>query len=293
MIPQRRAEQNRTSPRRGRHQHSQSLQQPSDYESDGQFLTDIPPPPEQRTNEELNVLVLRRHSREATSVEYVAPYAVVYRFSPDSQQWEKSGIEGTAFVCGLQPTQNNLERFEVTVLNRRGLVNFRLEILSAADVEVTEEYIILNEIVDGVPKVYGLWIFSEPPPSSTSHHRVAIAHKIQECAQRVEAGRKPSKQEGLNGHSGDIEESVPMGRQLSLKDLFGQQRQQDDGWSIRSHSPRRPSAQFQTSADTDFFRTTQRHAPPHSPAVSAQSNGQGRDIMDLLKKAGEGYRGVG
>ncbi|MCJ1248153.1 hypothetical protein MMC30_005369 [Trapelia coarctata] len=281
------------SARRGRHQHSQSLQQPSDYESDVQFLSDIPPPPEQRTNEELNLFVLKRHNREVTSVEYVAPYAVVYQFSPDSQQWEKSGIEGTAFVCGLQPTQESLERFEVTVLNRRGLENFQLELLSTADVEVTEEYIILNDIVEGVPKVYGLWIFSEPPPSSASHHRVAIAHKIQECTQRIEAGKRPVKPQGLNGHEREgVEESVLMGRQLSLKDLFGQQRQQDDAWSIRSHSPQRPSVQFQTTADTDFFRTTQRPAPPHSPAVSAQANGQGRDIMDLLRKAGEGYRGV-
>lgn len=284
------------SPRRGRHQHSQSLQQslqqPSDYESDVQFLSDIPPPPEQRTNEELNLFVLKRHNREVISVEYVAPYAVVYQFSPDSQQWEKSGIEGTAFVCGLQPTPESLERFEVTALNRRGLENFKLELLSTADVEVTEEYIILNDIVEGVPKVYGLWIFSEPPPSSTSHHRVAIAHKIQECTQRVEAGKRPVKQEGLNGQDRDIEESVPMGRQLSLKDMFGQQRQQDDSWSIRSHSPRRPSVQIQTTADTEFFRTTQRRSPPHSPAVSAQSNGQERDIIDLLRKAGEGYRGV-
>ena len=225
-------------------------------------------------------------------MEYVAPYAVVYHFSADSQQWEKSGIEGTAFVCGLQPTPESLERFEVTVLNRRGLQNFRLELLGTADVEVTEEYIILNETENGVPKVYGIWIFSEPPPSSTSHHRVAMAHKVQECTQKVEIGKMPTKQEDLNGHDEDIEESVPMGRQLSLKGLFGQQRQQDDAWSIRSHSPRRPSVQFQTTADTDFFRTLQRHAPPHSPAVSAQSNGQGRDIMDLLRKAGDGYRGV-
>ena len=279
------------SPRRGRHQHSQSLQQPSDYEIDIQFLSDIPPPPEQRTNEELNLFVLKRHNREVTSVEYVAPYAVVYQFSPDSQEWEKSGIEGTAFVCGLQPSQERFERFEVTVLNRRGLENFKLELLSTADVEVTEEYIILNDIVEGVPKVYGLWIFSEPPPSSTSHHRRAIAHKIQECTQRVEAGKRPVRKESLNGHDKGIEEGVPMGRQLSLKELFGQQRQQDDSWSIRSHSPRRPSVQFQTTADTDFFRAPPRRGPPHSPAVSAQSNGQGQDIMDMIRKAGEGYRG--
>ncbi|MCJ1392528.1 hypothetical protein MMC18_005396 [Xylographa bjoerkii] len=281
------------SPRKARYQPTQSgiINQPSDYESDANYLSDAPLPPIQRTDEELNLSVLQRHNQDVISLEYVAPYAVVYQFSPESQQWEKSGIEGTAFVCGLLPNGDSLQRYEVTVLNRRGLENFTLELMNASDVEVTEEYIILNSTHDGVPHVYGLWVFSEPPPSSTSHHRTAIAHKIQECAARVEAGRRPTLKQTKSRHDDNVDEGVPMGRQLSLKEMFGQQRQQDDAWSIRSHSPRGPSTQFVASADTDFFRTPQRHAPPHSPAVSAQSNGKGRDVLlDMFRKAGEGYR---
>ncbi|MCJ1411463.1 hypothetical protein MMC19_005552 [Ptychographa xylographoides] len=279
-------------PSKQRHQqsHSGNLHQPSDYESDVAFLSDAPPALMQRTDEELNLSVLRRHNRDVYSLEYVAPYAVVYQFSPDSQQWEKCGIEGTAFVCGLLPTEESPQRYEVTVLNRRGLNNFALELLNATDVEVTEEYIILNSINDAVPHVYGLWVFSEPPPSSTSHHRTAIAQKIQGCAQRVENARILASEAQDNGYNQDLDDSAPMTRQMSLKELFGQQRQEDDAWSIRSHSPRRPSAQFTTSADTDFFRAAHRHVQPHSPAVSAQSNGQGRDVLlDLFRKAGEGY----
>ncbi|MCJ1403169.1 hypothetical protein MMC11_006392 [Xylographa trunciseda] len=281
------------SPRKARHQPTQSeiINQPSEYESDANYLSDIPLPQIQRTDEELNLSVLQRHNHDVISLEYVAPYAVVYQFSPQSQQWEKSGIEGTAFVCGLLPTEDSPHRYEVTVLNRRGLENFTLELMNASDVEVTEEYIILNSTHDGIPHVYGLWVFSEPPPSSTSHHRTAIAHKIQEYAAQVEADRAPSLEQIESGYEEYVDEGVPMGRQMSLKEMFGQQRQQDDAWSIRSHSPRRPSTQFVVSADTDFFHSSQRHAPPHSPAVSAQSNGQGRDILlDMFRKAGEGYR---
>ena len=283
------------SPRKVKHQQTLSgiINQPSDYESDANYLSDIPLPPIQRTDEELNLSVLQRHNRDVISLEYVAPYAVVYQFSSQSQQWEKSGIEGTAFVCGLLPLEVLPQRYEVTVLNRRGLENFTLELVNASDVEVTEEYIILNSTHDGAPHVYGLWVFSEPPPSSTSHHRMAIAHKIQECAARVEAGRRPNLDETEGGHDGYVDEEVPMGRQLSLKEMFGQQRQQDDAWSIRSHSPRRPSTQYLATADLDFFRTPQIHAPPHSPAISAQSNAQGRDVLlDMFRRAGEGYRGV-
>ena len=283
------------SPHRPKHQHNISVGHPSDYESDANYLSDIPPPLE-RTDEELNLLVLRRHNPEVVSIEYVAPYAVVYHFSPESEQWEKSGIEGTAFVCGLMPTQAYPERCKVTVLNRRGLENFKIEITSSADVEVTEDYIILQSGVDGTPHVYGLWVFSEPPPSSTSHHRAAIAQKIQECAQKIEGARRiveASQSDGFEEEE-EVDESISMGRQLSLKELFGQQRQQDDAWSVRSHSPRRPSAQFTPSIDTDFIQNPSKYMQtPYSPAVSAQSSGQGRNVLlDLFRKTGGGHQSM-
>ncbi|MCJ1286742.1 hypothetical protein MMC26_006088 [Xylographa opegraphella] len=281
------------SPRKVRHQQTQSgvINQPSDYESDTNYLSDVPLPPIQRTDEELNLSVLQRHSRDVISLEYVAPYAVVYHFSSVLQQWEKSGIEGTAFVCGLLPMEDHPQRYEVTVLNRRGLENFTLELANASDVEVTEEYIILNSTHDGKPHVYGLWVFSEPSPSSTSHHRTAIAHTIQECAARAEASRKVNTGRTECEHDYYFDEEVPMGRQLSLKEMFGQQRKQDDAWSIRNHSPRRPSTQYAAIADSYVPHSPQVEAPPHSPAVSAQSNGQGRDVlMDMFRRAGEGYR---
>ncbi|KAL9116844.1 MAG: hypothetical protein Q9187_006625, partial [Circinaria calcarea] len=214
---------------------SQSVPQASDYESDLNYLSDVPPPPSDRTDEELNLSVLKRHDHAVISLEYVAPYAVVYVFSPTSQQWEKSGIEGTAFICGLSPTEERDPRYSVVVLNRRGLENLNVELLSSNDVEVTEEYIILQSAKDGVPRVYGLWVFSEPPPSSTSHQRAAMAHKIQECTARVEMGTRLAEEQHANGDdNGDdavVEDSIPMGRQVSLKELFGQQRQNDDAWS--------------------------------------------------------------
>ena len=282
------------SPHRPKHQHNISIGHPSDYESDANYLSDIPFPPLERTDDELNLLVLRRHNPEVVSIEYVAPYAVVYQFSPESQQWEKSGIEGTAFVCTLMPTRAYPERCEVTVLNRRGLANFNVELLSSSDVEVTEDYVILQSGADGKPHVYGLWVFSEPLPSSTSHHRGAIAQKIQDCAQKVEEARKTIEDSQFEGHEEDIDEIIRMDRQLSLKQLFGQQRQQDDAWSVRSHSSRRPSAHFTPSIDAELIQNPSKYMQtPCSPAVSAQSSGQGKDVLlDLFRKAGEGYQNM-
>ena len=244
---------------------------PSDYESDANNLSDVPPPPATRTNAELNFSVIRRHNPAVTSIISIAPYAVIYLFSTTTQEWEKCGIEGTLFVCQQSPTDLGADRFCVLVLNRRGLENFQADLSSEGDVEVTEDFVILRVYDENAStqNIYGLWIFSEPPPSSTANMRAITAQIIRDCAMQAETSRKiveEQRQEATNGHreEQDVAQSEPMGRQLSLRELFGQQREQDAGWSVKHHSPQGRTPQFLPSVDTDFFRSTRRHAPPQS-----------------------------
>lgn len=44
------------------------------------------------------------------------------------------------------------------------------------------------------------------------------------------------KSESEGAELDQIQESVPMGRQLSLRELFGQQRAQDSAWSTHNHN---------------------------------------------------------
>ena len=273
----------------------------SDYESDGHYLSDIPPPPPERTDEEVNLAVLRRYNKDVLSLEYVAPYVVVYTFNPESLTWEKSGMEGSTFLCALQPNAEYAYRCAVVVLNRRSLENLNLELFSPDNVEITDEYIILKTDVSDVTQIYGLWVFREPPPSSTAHHPEQFAKKVQECVQKVGLSHRSLVRAQSNGLE-EKQEEVPMGRQISLSELFGQQRQEDDSFSVRSHNSSRPSTQavqqavlpqqFATTADTDFFRSSSKPATTPSPAISAQSNGQQRDtLLDLFRKASEKRNG--
>ena len=171
-----------------------------------------------RTNSQLNLSVLRRHNPKITRILSNAPFAVVYVFSAVTQEWEKSGVEGTLFVVqlvsesgidadGLQHTEPHQERYAVLVLNRRGLENFQIELKREEDVEVTDEYIIVqgssstfgaqadatmaeNGSGEGGSSIYGFWIFTEPPPNSTTETRTIIAGLIQECAMLAEASQK-------------------------------------------------------------------------------------------------------
>ncbi|KAJ9192252.1 hypothetical protein DTO166G4_6294 [Paecilomyces variotii] len=288
------------------HSHHHPLQQSatiqaSDYESDNAYYCSdnqqqqvqpmsLPPT---RSNEELNLSVLRRHDPAISSILSLAPYAVVYIFSPSTRQWEKSGIEGSMFVCQLTQGDIGEERYSVFVLNRRGLNNFDVDLTDGENVEITDEYVILktdetdeNGGGGNESRIYGLWIYSEPPPNSTAETRTLNAQVIKECAvhagqslklahERLEIERQNdihavAEQEGVYS-------SVPMDRQVSLKDLFGQQRAQDDGWTVRMHSPGHaepPQGQFW----------------PQQMQVPMQPAPTGDVLGDLFRRAGVAYQ---
>lgn len=310
----------------------------SDYESDypnyssdaghqQEAESELPIPPPPRSNEDLNLAVLRRHNPSITSIVSLAPYAVIYVFSPSTRQWEKSGAEGTLFVCNLTQGSLGEERYNAFVLNRRGLNNFDIPLTDGENVELTEEYVILKSDADsGLEatngnngngnngnntgttattnarkdptdvKIYGIWIYSEPPPNSTAQTRAINAQMIRECA--VHAGQslriarerlEAYRQNGLHMAAEaatvtaaplqEVQSSVPMGRQVSLKDLFGQQRAQDDGWTTRVHHiPSMPPP-----VDMSMYL-------PQQPQQQQQQ--QQPDVLgDLFRKAGLAYQG--
>lgn len=275
--------------------------QPSDYESDTPYYfsdtqqqhaaAEMLPPPPTRSNEELNISVLRRHNPAISSILSLAPYAVVYVFSPETRQWEKSGVEGSMFVCQLTQGSWGEERYGVFVLNRRGLNNFDIRLTDGENVEITEEYVILkkdedNAVGDEGPssQIYGLWIFSEPPPNSTAETRTLNAQVIKECAvhagESLKLARERVEAEQQNGHHQELYSSVPMGRQMSLKELFGQQRAQDDEWSVKVHSPGPVEPEQQP-----FWGS---QAPVSTPAPAQQAGG---DVLgDLFRRAGLAYQ---
>lgn len=328
--------------------------QPSDYESDmpgyynnsqAQFQSTSGPSPipatqpqtpaPQRTNEELNLAVLRRHNPAVTSILSLAQYAVVYFFNATTQLWEKIGIEGTLFVCLLTQGELGEERYNAFVLNRRGMENFEVRLSDGDDIEITDEYVILkvdeqagdtpagnsggnnnssNNNGNGArrggqtnkPTIYGLWIFSEPAPSSTADARSLNARVIKECAvhggeskklaqQRLAAEQSQNASHNYS-HADAAQGGVPMGRQISLKELFGQQRAQDDEWSVKVHSP---MAVPETNTTFPFLQQQQQQQKNPAPQQQApfapgyQQPGtqgipaQGGDIFELLRRAAE------
>ena len=307
----------------------------TDYESDAAYLSDMQhqPAPPLRSNEELNLSVLQRHNPSITSILSLAQYSVVYIFSPTTRGWEKNGVEGTLFVCQLTPGSLGEDRYTAFVLNRRGLQNFDLPLTDSENVELTEEYVILkaDEATDGEQgtngiadplnpqggrqngnstdvRIYGIWIYSEPPPNSTADIRIVNAQMIRDCAthagQSLKLARKRLEELRQNGmhvaaaaaemQAPPLEEaqaSAPMGRQVSLKDLFGQQRAQDDAWSVRAHhiSPEQQQMQMYQNMMPPQGQLQGQHQPPPPPQAQVQPDVLG----DLFRRAGLAYQGGG
>ncbi|KAJ5596977.1 Dcp1-like decapping [Penicillium hetheringtonii] len=322
------------------HHHAQNNQhaQPqnnthlTDYESDAYFsdmqhqqaAAAVAAPP-LRSNEEIN---LSPHTPSS------------HIFSPTTRQWEKNGVEGTLFVCEQMQGSMGEDRYTAFVLNRRGLNNFDLPLTDSDNVEVTEEYVILkadegtedepgeNGIADPVNpqhgrqngsspadvRIYGLWIYSEPPPNSTSEARTINAQMIRDCAaragdslKRAQANLQAMRQAGLHVAAAaaetqappleEVQASVPMGRQISLKDLFGQQRAQDDGWSVRAHHMG-PGELQQSQNQPDMMQQShhyqqQYQMPPPQQQPPPPPQPQGDVLGDLFRRAGLAYQGNG
>lgn len=314
----------------------------TDYESDTAYLSDMhqQPAPPLRSNEEINLAVLRRHNPSITSILSLAQYAVVYIFSPTTRQWEKNGVEGTLFVCQLSQGHLGEERYSAFVLNRRGLQNFDLPLTDGENVELTEEYVILkadestegdtstNGIADSLNpqarqngsanglRIYGLWIYSEPPPNSTAETRTINAQMIRECAvhagqslklarERLEAIRQngmhvaAAAAETQTAPLEEMQASVSMGRQISLKDLFGQQRAQDDEWTVRAHhagpveqqqqQPLAPPMPPQPPFPPQPMMFHQQQQPYQPNPVRPQPPQQPDVLGDLFRRAGLAY----
>lgn len=189
-------------------------------------------------------------------------------------------MEGALFVCSLADTADPVtghpiqQRSAVFVLNRRGLQNFSLELLSAEDVEITSDYVILQgREGDAVTVIYGLWIYAEEG-SSTSNMRARNAAIIQECAARAEASR------AMFGAYGVPDQSL-LNVGNGIEGQHGYEEPADQG--TRSVLMEQLFAPSRAQQQPQYYQ--QQPLPPHQQAAP------GNDVLtNLFRQARQDYR---
>lgn len=163
----------------------------SDYDTDN--YTDnahtlpVTAPPPVRSSEELNLLVLKRWYPHLDHIIAIAPFAVLYQCHPETQQWEKCELQGSLFICQMSPPKPGaFPLYKVIILNRKGMDNFELNLVSTENIEITEQFIMCS-VMDKdaeMPRVYGLWMYSEDEEAVRT--RETIGKTIMELAARAE-----------------------------------------------------------------------------------------------------------
>ncbi|KAF4921254.1 mRNA-decapping enzyme 1B [Colletotrichum viniferum] len=224
----------RQTPRkRGHNRHPSTGPRPvqSDYESDAAHYLDTHPVPDpnpallHRTNTDLNLSVLRRYLPSINATLSIAANAVVYTFNPSLPGWDKTGIEGTYFLCMQDPLPSPpgvapAPRACIFVLNRRGLENVILDLGDVADFEVMDEiYIFRLRGAAEENKVMGIWIHADKDDT-----RVMNAAMIGETLKQVSAFQESGAAQQLPPQEEELGPAMQaIGRKLSLSDLFGAQ----------------------------------------------------------------------
>ncbi|KAJ9133822.1 Dcp1-like decapping family protein [Pleurostoma richardsiae] len=249
----------RSTPRKSRHRHNPSsgggggagvngtrMVVASDYESDAAHYMETrvaPPAPHLlgRTNTELNLSVLQRYLPSVRSILSIAANAVVYIFIPETQSWDKSGAEGTLFVCEQEPVftgTTSLPRSCVFVLNRRGLDNVVVDLAKVSHCEVTAELLIFKledtndaganeggaaDETDGSPKVVGIWIHADQDDTREVNAAIIqeLWRQVRLAAQSVAPSESPSDGVAAQARHESLSPAMQaMGRKVSLTDLF-------------------------------------------------------------------------
>jgi hypothetical protein len=179
--------------------------------------------------------------------------------------------------------------------------NFDAELREADNtgVEITDDYVIISLMEQGVQKIFGIFIFSEGPGSSTEKTRTLNAELMKQCAiqagsslKAAEAAAAQALRAQKNGpaHANepsvqDLALGVPMGRQTSLQELFGRQRVEDASFSVRLHSP---EGRGHAEGPEQQFLGRNRQGQSGSPAAAPPPQ---QDVLgDLFRRAGLGYQ---
>lgn len=224
------------TPRKTRSRNPASSQPPlvSDYDSEAQYTA----PGTLRTRDEINHSVIKRYVPSLSTILEIAASAYIYTLNNVTSEWEKTGIEGTLFVCELTPSPiTGRPRHCIVVLNRKGLENLIVFSEEIQNVEISDQFLLLKfrsrgavQEAEEEDKILGFFMTANGDVKERicqavkSHWEMAMRER--ENGESIEGMMENFGDEGygIGGGAGIGEatgESKPMGRRLSLTELFG------------------------------------------------------------------------
>lgn len=130
-----------------------------------------------------NLRVLQRLDSLILDIQGSATHVVLYEFSVDSQQWEKTGCEGSLFIA----KRSESPRFKLVVLNRNSKENLEVPITGKFQMQVQDPYLIFRETKgDGVVQIRGIWFHDNAEREAVSGLLTRIVSSMEQIEQLEE-----------------------------------------------------------------------------------------------------------
>ena len=130
-----------------------------------------------------NLRVLQRLDSLILDIQGSATHVVLYEFSVDSQQWEKTGCEGSLFIA----KRSESPRFKLVVLNRNSKENLEVDISGKFQMQVQEPYLIFRETKgDGAVRIRGIWFHDSAEREAVSGLLTRIVSSLEQIEQLEE-----------------------------------------------------------------------------------------------------------
>jgi len=199
----------------------------------------------------MNFSVIKRYVPNLSQIVDIAQSAHIYTLSPAEvtkpATWERTGIEGSIFVCELTPSPiTGGPRHCIIVLNRKGLENLIIHSSELQHVEITDQFLLLNirnkedlflqdQDQQRETKILGFFLTTDGPETRERFCQTVKSHWEMAMMERAsDEGREGMVENfgderygdgygiGVGGAVGEgAGESKPMGRRISMSELFG------------------------------------------------------------------------
>ena len=130
-----------------------------------------------------NLRVLQRLDSLILDIQGSATHVVLYEFSVDSQQWEKTGCDRSLFIA----KRSESPRFKLVVLNRNSKENLEVDITGKFQMQVQEPYLIFRETKeDGAIRIRGIWFHDNAEREAVSGLLTRIVSSLEQIEQLEE-----------------------------------------------------------------------------------------------------------
>lgn len=129
---------------------------------------------------EYNLAVLKRRDAAISGVIDMSGHVVLYRFSEETQSWDRRNVEGSLFVV----SRSEEPKYQFVVLNRISSENLVESVSSDFQMELTDQFLLYR---NDQQEISGIWFYSPSERASIA----ALLQSIVGGAQPTAAAAAP------------------------------------------------------------------------------------------------------